>query len=117
MADQIPSVYGLESIAVDLSGAATSLLVVTWTAALLRAYVRGYMLRAVGWDDWTLIPTLVSNKCPCEECLLTIQVAFTTQCAYLLKIADAEMHPDQHSRPKAISEVVTVSTHSKGFRY
>jgi hypothetical protein len=61
MADQIPSVYGLESIAVNLSGAAISLLVVTWIAALLRAYVRGYMLHAVGWDDWTLIPTLVSR--------------------------------------------------------
>jgi hypothetical protein len=48
-------------MAVDLSGAAISLLVVTWTVALLRAYVRGYMLRAVGWDDWTLIPTLVSD--------------------------------------------------------
>jgi hypothetical protein len=61
MADQIPSVYGLEFMAVDLSGAAISLLVITWTTALLRAYVRGYMLRAVGWDDWTLIPTLVSG--------------------------------------------------------
>lgn len=61
MADQIPSVYGLESTAVDLYGAAISLLVITWTAALLRAYVRCYMLKAVGWDDWTLIPTLVSQ--------------------------------------------------------
>ena len=61
MADQIPSVYGLESTAVDLYGAAISLLVVTWTAALLRAYVRIHMLNSVGWDDWTLVPTLVSG--------------------------------------------------------
>jgi hypothetical protein len=62
MADQIPSVYGLESTAVNLYGTAISLLVITWTAALLRAYVRGYMLHSVGWDDWTLIPTLVSGN-------------------------------------------------------
>lgn len=115
MADQIPSMYGLESTAVDIYGTAISLLVITWTAALLRAYVRGFILRSVGWDDWTLIPTLVRKAVPdvpAHYSDQTLQVAFTTQCAYLLEIGDAEMLPDQHSQPEAISEVVTVSSAS-----
>ena len=89
-----PTLYGLGSIPEQLYGVAVSLLVITWTASLARAYVRGYMLRSVGWDDWTLIPA---------------QICYTVQCAYLISMAHMEMDPDKNNNIRSISQLVTVS--------
>jgi hypothetical protein len=88
-----PTLYGLGSILQQLYGVAVSLLVITWTAALARAYVRVYMLRSVGWDDWTLIPA---------------QICYTVQCFYMISMARMEMNPEANSSIRSISELVTV---------
>jgi hypothetical protein len=94
MASSTPTLYGLGSIPQQLYGVAVSLLVITWTAALARAYVRVYMLRSVGWDDWTLIPA---------------QICYTVQCFYMISMARMEMHPVANSNIRSVSELVTVS--------
>ncbi|KAG9605597.1 hypothetical protein KCU77_g3597, partial [Aureobasidium melanogenum] len=64
----------------------------TWTSVFARAYVRGYMLRSFGWDDWTLIPA---------------QICYTAQCAYLISMARMEMNPAKYNNIKSISQLVT----------
>jgi hypothetical protein len=90
----IPTLHGLGSIPQQLYGVAVSLLVITWTAALARAYVRVSLLRSVGWDDWTLIPA---------------QICYTVQCAYMVSMARMEMNPEANSSIRSISELVTVN--------
>jgi hypothetical protein len=92
-----PTLYGLGSIPEQLYGVAISLLVITWTAALARAYVRVCMLRSVGWDDWTLIPA---------------QICYTVQCAFMISMARMEMEPDANSSIRNISQLVTVSKYN-----
>jgi hypothetical protein len=91
----IPTLHGLGAIPQQLYGVAVSLLVITWTAALARAYVRVYLLRSVGWDDWTLIPA---------------QICYTVQCFYMISMARMEMHPDANNSIQSISALVTAST-------
>lgn len=38
---------------------AVTFMVLTWTAVMLRVCVRGYIIRSFGWDDWTMLLTLV----------------------------------------------------------
>lgn len=38
---------------------AIAFLVMTWTAVLLRVYVRAWMIRSFGWDDALMVLTLV----------------------------------------------------------
>ncbi|CAD0023009.1 unnamed protein product [Aureobasidium pullulans] len=90
--DAPPTLYGLGTIPKELYGVSISLLVITWSAALSRAYVRGYVLRSVGWDDWTLIPA---------------QLCYTVQCAYMIRMAQMEMNPDKNSDVRSISQLVT----------
>ncbi|THY51108.1 hypothetical protein D6C97_06807 [Aureobasidium pullulans] len=90
--DAPPTLYGLGTIPKELYGVSISLLVITWSAALSRAYVRGYVLRSVGWDDWTLIPA---------------QLCYTVQCAYMIRMAQMEMNPDKNSDIRSISQLVT----------
>ncbi|CAD0110340.1 unnamed protein product [Aureobasidium uvarum] len=87
-----PTLYGLGKIPQELYVVALSLLVATWSAAFSRAYVRGYMLRSFGWDDWTLIPA---------------QLCYTVQCAYLISMAGVEMNPDENSSIQSIAQLVT----------
>jgi hypothetical protein len=91
--DAPPTLYGLGTVPKELYGVSISLLVITWSAALSRAYVRGYVLRSVGWDDWTLIPA---------------QLCYTVQCAYMIRMAQMEMNPDKNSDVRSISQLVTV---------
>lgn len=90
--DAPPTLYGLGTIPKELYGVSISLLVITWSAALSRAYVRGYVLRSVGWDDWTLIPA---------------QLCYTVQCAYMIRMAQMEMNADKNSDIRSISQLVT----------
>lgn len=91
---RIPTLYGLGNIPEELYDVSIVFLIITWLVVFARAYVRGYMLRAIGWDDWTLIPA---------------QVCYTIQCAYLISMARVEMHPDENNNAKTISQLVTVS--------
>ncbi|KAH0359189.1 hypothetical protein KCU65_g10092, partial [Aureobasidium melanogenum] len=88
----VPTLYGLGRIPEELYIVAITFLVLTWTAVFARGYVRGYMLRSIGWDDWTLIPA---------------QVCYTAQCAYLISMARMEMDPAKYENIKSISELVT----------
>ncbi|KAK5999981.1 hypothetical protein QM012_005069 [Aureobasidium pullulans] len=88
----VPTVDGLGRIPQELYIVAVTLLVITWIAVFARAYVRAYMLRSVGWDDWTLIPT---------------QICYTAQCAYLISMARMEMDPTKYNNIKSISQLVT----------
>lgn len=45
--------------------AAVVFLVITWLVVGLRFYVRGFMLRSIGLDDWLMAATLVSFCLPC----------------------------------------------------
>lgn len=36
--------------------------ILTWLTVSLRVYVRAIMLKAWGWDDWTMLATLVSTS-------------------------------------------------------
>ncbi|CAD0083723.1 unnamed protein product [Aureobasidium vineae] len=89
-----PTLCGLGKIPQELCIVALSLLVATWSAAFSRAYVRGYMLRSFGWDDWTLIPA---------------QLCYTVQCAYLISMASVEMNPEDNSSIQSIAQLVTIS--------
>lgn len=37
------------------------LLVTSWVTIVLRFYARGRVLRSIGYDDWTMLATVVSN--------------------------------------------------------
>ena len=97
MSSATPTLYGLGSIPQQLYGVAISLLVITWTTFLARAYVRGYLLRSAGWDDWTLIPA---------------QICYTVQCGYMISMARMESDPEHNSSIREIPQLVTVSEHS-----
>lgn len=49
-------------------------LIISWIAVTFRVYVRAFMLKSFGWDDWTMALTLVC-------------------CALYLQI----QHPSRHS--------------------
>ncbi|KAG9568425.1 hypothetical protein KCU71_g840, partial [Aureobasidium melanogenum] len=88
----VPTLYGLGRIPEELYIVAITFLTMTWTSVFARAYVRGYMLRSFGWDDWTLIPA---------------QICYTAQCAYLISMARMEMDPAKYNNIKSISQLVT----------
>lgn len=52
-------------------GCAIAFLSASWITLILRAYVRARVLNAVGWDDWTMLATLI---------------VYTGFCAVLMKI-------------------------------
>lgn len=54
---EFPSITELESV--PMLVVALTFLSISWLAVSLRIYVRGYMIRAFGWDDWLMIATQV----------------------------------------------------------
>ncbi|KAG9668297.1 hypothetical protein KCU99_g6480, partial [Aureobasidium melanogenum] len=88
----VPTLDGLGRIPEELYIVAITFLTMTWASVLARFYVRGYMLRSFGWDDWTLIPA---------------QICYTAQCAYLISEARMEMDPAKYNNIKSISQLVT----------
>lgn len=59
MSNQIPSLDNLGSIPQSLLSTAVCFLALAWFSVLLRAYVRGYMIRSFGYDDWTIFIAIV----------------------------------------------------------
>jgi len=58
----IPDAANLGDRPFVMSRVATAFLVLTWTAVILRVYVRTVLIRSFGWDDWTIIITLVGMR-------------------------------------------------------
>lgn len=42
-------------------------LAISWTSVTLRVFVRAFMIRAFGWDDWVMLVTLVSLATVCRK--------------------------------------------------
>ena len=58
-------------------------LALAWLTISLRFWVRGLLIRSIGWDDWTMLLTIVRSKCPSDPLIgLTIhQFTYTAYCA------------------------------------
>lgn len=76
-----------------LTAIAAAFLVLTITFTSLRFLVRGYMIRALGWDDWLILLALNSFIC---------------QAAFLVHIAWMEQNKDL-SLEKPLSDALEVS--------
>lgn len=74
----------------------TAFLVLTITFTSLRFFVRGYMIRALGWDDWLILLALNSFIC---------QAAFLVHIAWLEQTHDLMLE-------KPLSDALEVSGHS-----
>lgn len=83
-----PSAYHSEALA----AIAVAFLVLTITFTSLRFFVRGYMIRALGWDDWLILLALNSFVC---------------QAAFLVHIAWLEQNRDLRL-PKPLSDALEV---------
>jgi len=81
-----PSAYHSEALA----AIAVAFLVLTITFTSLRFFVRGYMIRALGWDDWLILLALNSFIC---------------QAAFLVHIAWLEQNRDLRL-PKPLSDAL-----------
>lgn len=84
-----PSSYHSEA----LIAIATAFLVLTITFTSLRFFVRGYMIRALGWDDWLILLALNSFIC---------------QAAFLVHIGSLEQNHDLRLQ-KPLSDALEVS--------
>lgn len=76
-----------------LTAIAAAFLVLTITFTTLRFLVRGYMIRALGWDDWLILLALNSFIC---------------QAAFLVHIAWMEQNKDLRLQ-KPLSDALEVS--------
>jgi hypothetical protein len=85
----MPSSYHSEA----LMAIAAAFLALTITFTTLRFFVRGYMIRALGWDDWLILLALNSFIC---------------QAAFLLHIAWMEQNHNLEM-PRALSNALEVS--------
>jgi len=45
----------------DLQNVAAAMLALSWVAVILRIYVRAWVIKAFGSDDWLAVATLVSR--------------------------------------------------------
>jgi hypothetical protein len=84
-----PSGYHSEA----LVAIAAAFLAITITFTTLRFFVRGYMIRALGWDDWAILLALNSFIC---------------QAAFLVHIAWMEQHHNLEM-PRPLSNALEVS--------
>ena len=76
-----------------MTAIAAAFLALTITFTTLRFLVRGYMIRALGWDDWLILLTLNSFIC---------------QAAFLVHIAWMEQNKDLRLQ-KTLSDALEVS--------
>lgn len=58
---EIPDVTQLGNAPQNMLSLAVTLLIITWIALSLRILARGFLLRSFGWDDWTMIFTVVRS--------------------------------------------------------
>ncbi|KAL1304819.1 hypothetical protein AAFC00_003747 [Neodothiora populina] len=91
-ASEIPDVTNLGSGPVQLVRVGVAFLVVAWISTALRFWTRTMIIRSLGWDDYTMLLTMIS---------------FTVQCAYLIRGGIIEMHPEQIVTLGAIAELIT----------
>lgn len=56
----------------DLYSFSIPMMVLTSVAVALRVYVRGYMTKTFGVEDWLIIPAYVSHLVPLYTSLLTL---------------------------------------------
>lgn len=56
---QIPDPTHLGSGPVQLLQVGIAFLAITWVTMALRAYTRIFLIRSFGWDDWTMLLTMV----------------------------------------------------------
>ena len=61
----LPRVTGLGPKALALTDVIAVLLLVSWVAVFLRTYVRAYMIRYFGPDDWLMVSTVVGTMNHC----------------------------------------------------
>lgn len=108
----IPDIRDLGDGPQNMLSVAVALLVVTWVALSLRILARGFLLRSFGWDDWTMILTVVRSGIVFSQhvCSHVWQIAFSVQCGYLIRLATVEMAPGNDGNLQAILRLVTVST-------
>lgn len=91
-ASELPDPTHLGTGPAKLVGVGIASLTVAWISVLLRVWARSIITRSFGWDDWTILLTMVS---------------FTVQCAYIVKLGFREMHPEDNTNLPAISSLVT----------
>ena len=54
-----PNFLPLGGVAADINWVTGLFLALAWISVLLRVYVRAYMIRFFGWDDWLMLLSLV----------------------------------------------------------
>lgn len=64
---------------------------VTWIAVALRLWVRGRLIKSIGWDDWMMLLTNVGfpGSMASLSSLILLQTIFTLYCAFTLEIMQA----------------------------
>lgn len=93
LSSQIPDPTHLGSGPWELVNVSAAFIAVAWFSVALRVWVRGVMIRSFGWDDWTILLTMV---------------AFTVQCTYVIRLGLGEMHPEENENNLvAIAGLVT----------
>ncbi|KAL1305799.1 hypothetical protein AAFC00_003962 [Neodothiora populina] len=75
MSSPTPTIEQLKSVPMAIS--ASVFLIASWIVVALRIYVRAYMIRSFGWDDWLMVVT---------------QLLFTIMCALILVICSTEIN-------------------------
>lgn len=79
--------------AAALVAISVAFMTITIFCTSLRFFVRGYMIKSLGWDDWLILVALAS---------------FTCQAAFLIHLAWIEQHYDL-TLIKALSDALEVS--------
>ncbi|KAF1344392.1 hypothetical protein BDV97DRAFT_361567 [Delphinella strobiligena] len=57
-----------------LSVTCAAFLALTWTAVILRVWVRAHLIRSFGWDDWTILLTLATYTSDCAIWVVVAQI-------------------------------------------
>lgn len=88
----VTDVTSLGSRPLGIINVSVAFLTLTWTAVTLRVFVRVNLIHSFGWDDWTMLLTLVQASCPHHFSVTNhCQALFTGQCACLIAVGRIEM--------------------------
>lgn len=53
------SFVGIDAITTELLAVSVTFLAITWISVLMRLWVRAVSIRSLGWDDYTVVASLV----------------------------------------------------------
>lgn len=106
---EVPDPTNLGNRPQQLVSIGAAFLSITWLAVLLRVWARSIIIKTFGWDDWTMLITIVRKPLSTPAAPTNhVKTAFTCQCGYIIRMGLVEMRPvERLLNLEAIGALVT----------